>query len=82
MWNPYHGEPYISWQRSPGLTFGQLFPGPRMIPRRAVGYLFKHMANYCQAIDCGYVEHKTKKLAKTSKTYPKPADTKIAQKEL
>ena len=40
------------------------------------------MANYFQAIDCGYVEHKTKKLAKTSKTYPKPADTKIAQKEL
>ena len=26
-----------------GLTFGNLFPGPRMTPKRVIGYLFKYM---------------------------------------
>ena len=38
-------------QRNLGLTFGQLFPGTRMISSST-------WPNYFQAMDCGYVEHK------------------------
>ena len=33
----------ISWQKNLGLAFGRLFPGLRMTPKRAIGYLFKYM---------------------------------------
>ena len=32
----------LSDKKNPGLTFGQLLPGPRMNPKRAIEYLFKY----------------------------------------
>ena len=34
----------MSWQRNPGLTLGQLFPDPRLTPKRVITYLFKYMS--------------------------------------
>ena len=57
---------YISWQKNLEIAFGQLFPGPKMTPKRATAYLLKYMNQL---------------LPKISWAYPKSAYHKITPKE-
>ena len=53
--------------KNAGLTFGQLFPGPRMASKkRGIGYLFKYTTQLLP-IACSYVEHKKQELTKKNK---------------
>ena len=63
-----------------GLTFGQLFPGPRITPKRSIANTLKYMAQLLPSNRFRLRGVQKIRADKKFGTYPKSADTKITLK--